>query len=94
MKRTVRHRGVVDRVPAFQPGDPDSNPGGVRNFYFYPGTRCMSSVWVLPYGVLGGGPDILITIHSRGPAIVFLSSVLVQSLLLSLQASEPRAFGL
>ena len=31
-----------DTVPAFQPGVPDSISCGIRNFNFYPGTRCIS----------------------------------------------------
>ena len=33
--------------------------------------------------VFGGGPDIVLTTHSGRPALVYLSSVLVQRLLLS-----------
>ena len=43
---------------------------------------------------LGGGPDIVLTTHSGRPALVYLPSVLVQRLLLPLQASYPRAFEL
>ena len=39
----VRHRGVVGRVPVFQPGGPGSIPGRVRNFNFYPRTGCVYS---------------------------------------------------
>ena len=42
----------------------------------------------------GGGPDIVLTTHSGRPAFVYLSSVLVHSLLLPLQASDPKTFGL
>ena len=49
---------------------------------------------VLSCVVFGGGPDIVPTTHSGRPALVYLSSVLVQRLLLPLQASDPRAFGL
>ena len=38
-------RGVVGRVPAFQPGDPGSIPGGVRNFNFCSGIGCVSFVF-------------------------------------------------
>ena len=41
----IRHRGVVGRVPAFQPGDPGSIPGGVRNFNFCLGIGCVSIVF-------------------------------------------------
>ena len=36
----------------------------------------------------------MLTTYSGRPALVYLSSVLVQRLLLRLQASDPRAFGL
>ena len=36
----------------------------------------------------------MLSTHSGRPALVYLPSVLVQRLLLSLQASDPRAFGL
>ena len=90
----IRRRGVVGRVSAFQPGCPGSIPGGVRNFNFCPGIGCVSFVCVLSCVVFGGGPDIVLTTHSGRPALVYLSSVLVQRLLLPLQASDPRAFGL
>ena len=53
------------KVPAFQ-------PGGVRNFSFYPVLSCVVSV---------SGPAIKLSTHSGSPAIVFLSSVLVHCLL-------------
>ena len=37
----IRRRGVVGRVPAFQPGGRGSIPGGVRNFNFCPGIGCV-----------------------------------------------------
>ena len=87
---SIRRRGVVGRVPAFQPGGPGSIPGGVRNFNFCPGIGCVSFVCV----VFDRGPAIVLTTHSGRPALVYLSSVLAQRLLLPLQASDPRAFGL
>ena len=89
-----RRRDVVGRVPASQSGGPGSIPGGVRNFNFRPGIGCVSFVCVLSCVVFGGGPDIVLTTHSGRPALVYLSSVLAQRLLLPLQASDPRAFGL
>ena len=83
----ISRRGVVGRVPAFQPGGPGSIPGGVRNFNFCPGIGCVSFVCILSCVVFGGGPDIVLP-------LLYLSSVLVQRLLLPLQASDPRAFGL
>ena len=47
---------------------------------------------VLSCVVFGGGPDIVLSTHSGRPDLVYLSSVLVQRLLLPLQASDPRAF--
>ena len=80
----VRRRGVV--------GEPGSIPGGVRNFNFYPGTMCVYFVCVLSCVVNGDGPGIVRTIYSGRPAFVYLSSVLVQSLLLLLQATNPQSF--
>ena len=85
---------VVGRIPAFQPSDQGSIPGGIRNFNSYPGTGCVSFVCVLSSVVSGGGLDIVLTTHSGRPALVYLSSVLLQNLLLLLQASDPRAFVL
>ena len=80
-------------VPAFQSGGPGPIPGGVRNFNFVLGLG-VSFVCVLSCVVFGGGPDIVLTTQSGRPAFVYLSSVLDQRLLLPLQASDPRAFGL
>ena len=52
------------------------------------------SFCVLPRIVSGVGPEIVLTTHSGRPALVYLSSVLVNSLLLLLKASNPRAFVL
>ena len=87
-------RGMVGRVPAFQPDGPGSIPGGVRNFKICPGIGCVSFVCVLSCVVFGRGPGIVLTTHSGRPGLVYLSSVLVQRLLLPLQASDLRAFGL
>ena len=81
---------MVGRVPAFQPGGPGWNPGGVRNFNFCPGIGCVSFICVLSCVVFGGSPDIVLNTHSGRPALVYLSSVLVQRLLLPQQASDPR----
>ena len=54
----------------------------------------MSFACVLSCAVSGGGTDIVLTTHSGRSALVYLSSVLVHSQLLPLQASDPRAFGL
>ena len=77
--RPVWTRGVVGRVASFQPGGPGSIYGGVRNFNFCPGIGCVSFVCVLSCVVFGGGPDILLTTHSGRPALVYLSSVLVET---------------
>ena len=90
----MRRRGVVGRVTAFQPGGPGSVPDWVRNFNFCPGIGCVSFVCVLSCVAFDGVPDIVLTSHSGRPALVYLSSVLVQRLLLPLQASDPWAFGL
>ena len=68
--------------------------GGARNFNFYPGIGLVSFVCVLPCVVSGGGPDTVFTTHSERPALLYLSNVLVERLLLPLQASDPRAFVL
>ena len=86
---TIRRRGVVGSVPAFQPGGPGSIRGGVRNFNSCPGIGCVSFACVLSCAVFCGGPDIMLTTHSGRPALVYLSSVLVQRLLLPLKASDP-----
>ena len=49
----------------------------------------VSFVCVLSYVVSGGGPDIVRYAHSGRPARVYLSSVLVHSMLIPLQASDP-----
>ena len=86
----IRRRGVVGRVPAFQPSGPGSIPGILISVL----GLGVSFVCVLSCVVFGGGPDIVLTTHSVRPALVYLSSVLVQGLLVPLQASDPRAFGL
>ena len=69
-------------------------PGRVRNFSFYPGIRCVSLVCVLSCVISGDWPHIMLTTHSGWPALVYLSSVLAHSLLLSLQAPDLQTFGL
>ena len=54
----------------------------------------MFFVSVMSSVVSGDGHDIVLSTHSWRPALVYLSSVLVHSLLLPLQASDPRAFEL
>ena len=63
-------------------------------FNLYPGTGCVSFDCILSCVVYGGGLDIVLTTHSGSPTLVYLSSVLVNSLLLPLEPSDPRAFGL
>ena len=65
----IRHRGVFDKVPAFEPGSPGSIPGGVRNFNFCPGIGYVSFVCVLSYVVSSRGPDIVLSTHSGRPAL-------------------------
>ena len=60
---TLCRRGVVGRIPVFQPGGLDSIPGGVKNFSFYPGIG--SVLCVLSLFVSGGGPNILLTTDFR-----------------------------
>ena len=83
----------VESLPS-NPAPLGSIPSRVRNFNFCPGIGCVSFVCVLSCVVFGGGTDIVLSTHSGRPALVYLSSVLVQRLLLPLQASDPRAFGL
>ena len=73
---------MVGKVPAIQLGDPGSILGGVRNFNFYPGTGCVCPLFVFCPVLYDGGPDIVLTTRSGRSAVVFLSSVLVHSLLL------------
>ena len=61
----------------------------IRNFNFYLRIGCKSFVYVLSSG---GGPGIVLTTHSGRPAHVYLSSVLVHSLLLPLKTFDPWAF--
>ena len=79
---------MVGRVRAFQPGGPGSIPGGVRNVNSYLGIGCVSFACV----VSGDGPDIVLTRSGR-PALMYLSSVLVHSLLLPLQVSAHGHLG-
>ena len=58
-----------------QAGGPYSIPGRVRDLNFCPGTGCVSC------RVFGGGPDIVLAIHSGISVLVHLTSVLVHSLL-------------
>ena len=88
----VRGHGVVCRVLAFLPGGPVSIPG--ENLNFYPGAGCVSFVCLLPCVVSNGGPDIVLTRNSGMNALVYLYSVMVHSLLLPLQVSDPWTFGL
>ena len=85
---------MVSKVPAFSSGSTGSIPGGVRNFNLNPGTGYVTIVCVISSVVYGGDPDIVLTTHSGRPVLVYLSSVLIHSLLLPLQASDPQAFGL
>ena len=39
VKFISRHCGMAGKIPAFLPGSPGSNPGGVRDFKLYSGTR-------------------------------------------------------
>ena len=83
----------IDSLPA-NPAARVRFPAGVRNFNFCPGIGSVSFVCDLSSVVFGGGPDIVLTKHSGSPAIVYLSSAVVKRLLLPLQESDPRAFGL
>ena len=73
---------AVARSVESLPSNPAAQVPGVRNFN------------LCPEIVSGVGPDIVLTTHSGRPALVYLSSVLIQRLLLSLQAFDSRAFGL
>ena len=76
----IRRHSVVGRVHAFQLGGPGGITGGVRNFNFCSGIGCVSFVCVLSCVVFGGGRDVVLTTHSGRPALVYVSSVLVQRL--------------
>ena len=66
---------IVGRIPAFQSDGRGSIPSLDKDFNIYPGTGCVSFVYVLFYVVSGGGPDILLTADSGISALVLLSSV-------------------
>ena len=83
---------MVSRILTFLSDDLGSIPGGVRNFYFYLRTRCV--LCVLSFVVSGGGPDIVLATYSGRLALVYLPIILVHSVLLLVQASGPREFGL
>ena len=55
---------------------------------------CVSFVCILSCVVSGDGPDIVLATHLERSALVYQSSVQVNGLLLLLEASDPRAFGL
>ena len=69
-----------------------SNPAARVRFSV--GTGFVSFVCILYCVVSYGVPDIVSTIHLGRLVPVHLSSVLVHSLLLPLQAFDPLAFGL
>ena len=90
----ICRRGVVGRVPAFQSGGPGSIPGGSGILTSVLGLGvCPFSVFCTVF-VSGRGPGIVLATHSGRPALVYLSSILVQRLLLPLQVSDPGEFGL
>ena len=66
----IRRRGVVGRVPDFQPRGPGSITDRARNLNSYPRIGCV--LCVLSCAVLGGGSDILLTTHSVRPALLYL----------------------
>ena len=89
----VLRRGVTAEVPDFLPLRLGFDSCRVQKFSF------LSWDWVYVLCVLscvvsGGDPDILLTTHSGRAALVFLSNVLVQNLLLPLQSSDPWTFGM
>ena len=69
---SIRHCGIVGRVPAFQPSGPGSIPGGVRNFNSYPGIGCVFFVFfpvlspaealTLCWPHIQGGPSLCISL--------------------------------
>ena len=89
--RRDRLRGVVSRIPVFQPGCLGSTPSGIRDFNLPPGTECVFFVCILFCIVSGGGPNKL------RPQIQFgspLSSCQVfwSTVRFPLQENEPRPF--
>ena len=85
---------MFGRIPAFQPGERGSIPGRVRDFKLYSGTGC---VYPCVFGsgfVFDNGGEIVLTRHSGRSVLVYLSRVLIHSLLLALQAPDPWPFGL
>ena len=88
----VRCRGVVGKIPAFQPGGPGLIPDWVKNFNFYSGSGCVSFVFCPMLS-----PAVALTSywpHIQGAPPLNMSSFLVNSILLPLQESVSRAFGL
>ena len=55
----VSRSGVIDRIPVFWHGNPDSIPGGDRDLNLYPFICILSCV------ASGGGPDILLSTDFR-----------------------------
>ena len=52
----------------------------IWDYILHPGAACVSSICILPCTVSSGGPDILLITYSRRSALVYLSTVLVNSL--------------
>ena len=69
----VRYRGVVGRVPAFQPRGPGSEVSGILISILCMGVSFASVV-------SGGDPAILLTTDSERSILLLLSIVLVYSL--------------
>ena len=92
-RENVSHRSLwlVGRTSAFQPEGPCSFLGMVWDFNLCPGTECVPIVCVLSCVVSGDDPDILLPTDSERLALLYLSTVLVHSMWLPLQASDPRS---
>ena len=70
----VLYRGVVGRVPAFQPGGPGSIPVGVKKYNFYSEIACVTFAFFCPVLFLAvpPPPDIVLTTHSGRRALMYL----------------------
>ena len=78
----MSRRGVVCRVPVFQPGARLRFKAGSEILTYILGLwDCVCVLCVLSCIASGGDPGIVLTTHSGRPSLLYLSSVLVNSLL-------------
>ena len=85
--------GVAGRFPNLQHGSRVLFLAGSENSISIMGLG-VSFVCGLSCVVSDGGPNNVLSTRSEKPAFVYLSNIVVHGLLLSLKASDSRAFGL